>query len=84
LSSPNVAFFLGHVDDANPSASEQQAARAVVPVDPSISAASGTGDFAVRDPANGSQRTTTSNAAGLYQFLDVPPGDYRLEAPPAT
>ena len=32
------------------------------------------------DPANGSQRTTASNAAGLYQFLDVPPGDYRLEA----
>jgi Carboxypeptidase regulatory-like domain/TonB-dependent Receptor Plug Domain len=32
------------------------------------------------DPATGSQRTTTSNAAGLYQFLDVPPGDYRLEA----
>ncbi len=32
------------------------------------------------DPANGSQRTATSNSAGLYQFLDVPPGDYRLEA----
>jgi hypothetical protein len=32
------------------------------------------------DPANGSQRTTTSNAAGLYQFLDVPPGSYRLAA----
>ncbi len=32
------------------------------------------------DAANGLQRTTTSNASGLYQFLDVPPGDYRLEA----
>ena len=31
-------------------------------------------------PATGFQRTTTSNGAGLYQFLDVPPGDYRLEA----
>jgi hypothetical protein len=32
------------------------------------------------EPATGSQRTTTSNASGLYQFLEVPPGDYRLEA----
>jgi hypothetical protein len=32
------------------------------------------------DPATGLQRTTTSNGSGLYQFLDVPPGDYRLEA----
>jgi hypothetical protein len=32
------------------------------------------------DTATGLQRTTTSNAAGLYQFLDMPPGDYRLEA----
>ncbi len=32
------------------------------------------------DAATGSQRTTTSNASGLYQFLDVPAGDYRLEA----
>jgi hypothetical protein len=32
------------------------------------------------DAANGLERTTTSNAAGLYQFLDVPPGNYRLEA----
>jgi len=31
-------------------------------------------------PATGLQRTTTSNGSGLYQFLDVPPGDYRLEA----
>lgn len=32
------------------------------------------------DAATGLQRTTTSNGAGLYQFLDVPPGKYRLEA----
>ncbi len=32
------------------------------------------------DAATGLQRTATSNGAGLYQFLDVPPGDYRLEA----
>ncbi|MGC2400551.1 MAG: carboxypeptidase regulatory-like domain-containing protein, partial [Acidobacteriaceae bacterium] len=32
------------------------------------------------DPGTGLQRTTTSNGTGLYQFLDVPPGDYRLEA----
>ena len=28
----------------------------------------------------GLHRTTTSNGEGLYQFLDVPPGKYRLEA----
>jgi len=32
------------------------------------------------EKATGLQRTTTSNASGLYQFLDLPPGDYRLEA----
>jgi hypothetical protein len=32
------------------------------------------------DTANGLQRTATSNGSGLYQFLDVPPGDYQLEA----
>jgi Carboxypeptidase regulatory-like domain/TonB dependent receptor len=32
------------------------------------------------DPATGLQRTITSNGAGLYQFLDVPPGNYQLEA----
>lgn len=30
--------------------------------------------------ATGLQRTTTSNSAGLYQFLDMPPGTYTLEA----
>src|SRR5215475_11032266 len=28
----------------------------------------------------GFQRGATSNASGLYQFLDALPGDYRLEA----
>ncbi|HWO30583.1 MAG TPA: carboxypeptidase regulatory-like domain-containing protein [Candidatus Acidoferrum sp.] len=32
------------------------------------------------DAAKGLQRSTIANKAGLYQFLDVPPGDYRLEA----
>ena len=30
--------------------------------------------------ATGLQRTTTSNSSGFYQFPDVPPGDYKLEA----
>src|SRR3974390_1583066 len=32
------------------------------------------------DTATGLQRSATSNGAGLYQFLDMPPGEYRLEA----
>ena len=32
------------------------------------------------DSATGFVRSTNSNGAGLYQFLDVPPGTYRLEA----
>jgi hypothetical protein len=32
------------------------------------------------DVATGFARTVTSNSAGLYQFLDVPPGNYRLGA----
>jgi hypothetical protein len=36
--------------------------------------------LSLTDPATGLQRTTTSNGTGLYQFLDVPPGAYRLEA----
>ena len=32
------------------------------------------------EPATGLQRTTTSNSTGLYQFLEVPPGDYKLQA----
>lgn len=31
------------------------------------------------EATTGLQRTTTSNATGLYQFLDLPPGTYRLE-----
>jgi hypothetical protein len=30
--------------------------------------------------STGLQRTATSNSTGLYEFLDVPPGTYRLEA----
>ena len=37
-------------------------------------------NITLTDSATGLQRTTTSNATGLYQFLDVPPGNYRLEA----
>ncbi len=47
--------------------------------DPSGAAVAGA-TITLTDPANGSQRSTTSNAAGFYQFLDIPPGDYRLEA----
>src|SRR5271166_3029421 len=32
------------------------------------------------EPATGLKRTTESNASGLYQFLDVPPGSYQLSA----
>lgn len=32
------------------------------------------------EAATGLQRTATSNGAGLYQFLDVPPGTYKLDA----
>jgi hypothetical protein len=32
------------------------------------------------DTATGLQRTSDSNSAGLYQFLEVPPGNYKLEA----
>ena len=32
------------------------------------------------ESSTGFQRNTTSNASGLYQFLEVPPGSYRLEA----
>ena len=32
------------------------------------------------ETATGLQRTTTSNATGLYQFLQLPPGKYRLDA----
>ena len=47
--------------------------------DPSGAAVAGA-SITLTDPATGSKRSTSSNASGLYQFLDVPPGDYRLEA----
>src|SRR5215471_14197171 len=37
-------------------------------------------NITLTDAATGFQRKTTSNASGLYQFLDLPPGEYRLEA----
>ncbi|HEY6337687.1 MAG TPA: TonB-dependent receptor [Candidatus Sulfotelmatobacter sp.] len=50
----------------------------------SVSDPSGAGvaDATIRltDAATSLERTTTSNRSGLYQFLDVPPGSYRLEA----
>ena len=46
--------------------------------DPSGAIVSGA-KLTLTDPATGLQRTSTSNASGLYQFLEVPPGDYRLE-----
>jgi hypothetical protein len=60
------------------------AAQATSQLNGSVTDLSGAGvvgaKITLTDPATGLQRTTTSNASGLYQFLDVPPGDYRLEA----
>jgi hypothetical protein len=36
--------------------------------------------ISLTDTATGLQRTTTSNGDGLYQFLEVPPGKYKLQA----
>jgi Carboxypeptidase regulatory-like domain/TonB-dependent Receptor Plug Domain len=47
--------------------------------DPSGASVSGA-KITLTSPATGLQRTATSNGTGLYQFLDVPPGDYRLDA----
>jgi len=47
--------------------------------DPSGASVAGA-QITLTDPATALRRTTTSNGAGLYQFLDVPPGDYQLEA----
>ena len=46
--------------------------------DPSGAAVSGA-KITLTEPATGLQRTTMSNASGLYQFLDMAPGDYRLQ-----
>ena len=37
-------------------------------------------NISITSLATGLERDTTSNAAGLYQFLDVPPGNYKLDA----
>ena len=37
-------------------------------------------NITLTDSATGLQRTTTSSTAGLYEFLEVPPGTYRLQA----
>jgi hypothetical protein len=47
--------------------------------DPSGAAVAGA-KINLTEAATGFQRTTTSNASGLYQFLDVPPGSYQLQA----
>jgi hypothetical protein len=47
--------------------------------DPSGASVAGA-KISLTDEATGTQRTTTSNTAGLYQLLDMPPGKYRLEA----
>ena len=46
--------------------------------DPSGATVSGAG-IILTETATGFQRDTTSNASGLFQFLEVPPGDFRLE-----
>jgi len=46
----------------------------------STGAAVGGAKITLTDAATGLHRTTTSNGAGLYQFLDVPPGNYQMEA----
>jgi hypothetical protein len=47
--------------------------------DPSGASVAGA-KIVLTESATGFQRTATSNSSGLYQFLDVPPGDYKLEA----
>ena len=47
--------------------------------DSSGAAVSGT-KITLTDAATGLHRAATSNGSGFYQFLDVPPGDYQLEA----
>jgi hypothetical protein len=47
--------------------------------DPSGASVAGA-QITLTDSATGLQRTSASNGAGLYEFLDVPPGNYRLQA----
>ncbi|HEX4782777.1 MAG TPA: carboxypeptidase regulatory-like domain-containing protein, partial [Candidatus Sulfotelmatobacter sp.] len=60
------------------------AAQAASQLSGSVTDASGASvskaEVTLTEAATGFQRTTTSNASGLYQFLEVPPGDYKLEA----
>ncbi len=60
------------------------AAQATSQLNGSVTDASGAAvagaKITLTDPATGLQRTATSGATGLYQFVDVPPGNYRLEA----
>jgi Carboxypeptidase regulatory-like domain len=37
-------------------------------------------DITLTESATGFERRTASNVSGLYQFLEVPPGEYKLEA----
>jgi Carboxypeptidase regulatory-like domain len=37
-------------------------------------------NITLTETATGFQRKTTSNVSGLYQFVEVPPGSYKLEA----
>jgi hypothetical protein len=48
-------------------------------VDPSGATVVGA-TITLTDSGTGLQRSTTSSTSGLYQFLDVPPGKYRLQA----
>jgi hypothetical protein len=47
--------------------------------DPSGATVAGA-NITLTEAATGFQRQTTSNASGLYQFVEVPPGNYKLEA----
>ena len=47
--------------------------------DPSGASVAGA-KIVLTESTTGFKRTTTSNSSGLYQFLDVPPGNYKLRA----
>src|SRR5579864_4758531 len=47
--------------------------------DPSGASVAGA-NITLTETATGFQRSTTSNLSGLYQFVEVPPGSYKLEA----
>ncbi len=62
------------------SASAQATSQLNGSVTDSSGAAVAGAQITLTEPATGLKRTATSNASGLYQFLDVPPGEYRLQA----